>query len=145
MKTYAGIDLHSSNSFIGVINHKNERLHSRRYDNNLRTVLKVLRKYKRSLQGVVVESTYNWYWLVDGLMENGYKVHLANPAAIQQYKGLNTGMTKWTPLAGAPAAVGHPGSRLHLSEEATPHTGHVPKTDAFRKAARPHIFSASKA
>jgi len=35
-----------------------------------------------------VESTYNWYWLVDGLMDNGYKVHLANPAAIQQYKGL---------------------------------------------------------
>jgi transposase len=37
---------------------------------------------------VVVESTYNWYWLVDGLMEAGYRVHLANPAAIQQYSGL---------------------------------------------------------
>jgi transposase len=35
-----------------------------------------------------VESTYNWYWLVDGLMEAGYKVHLANPSAIQQYSGL---------------------------------------------------------
>jgi transposase len=38
--------------------------------------------------GVVVESTYNWYWLVDGLMEAGYRVHLANPAAMQQYNGL---------------------------------------------------------
>ena len=37
---------------------------------------------------MVVESTYNWYWLVDGLMEAGYRVHLANPAAIQQYSGL---------------------------------------------------------
>jgi len=36
----------------------------------------------------VVESTYNWYWLVDGLMEAGYHVHLANPAAMQQYNGL---------------------------------------------------------
>jgi transposase len=36
----------------------------------------------------VVESTYNWYWLVDGLMEAGYRVHLATPAAIQQYSGL---------------------------------------------------------
>jgi len=36
----------------------------------------------------VVESTYNWYWLVDGLMEEGYKVHLANPSAIQRYVGL---------------------------------------------------------
>jgi transposase len=38
--------------------------------------------------GFVVESTYNWYWLVDGLMEAGYRVHLAHPAAIQQYNGL---------------------------------------------------------
>lgn len=95
MKTYAGIDLHSSNNFIGVINQKDERLHCRRHDNNLETVLKVLKKYKKSLQGVVVESTYNWYWLVDGLMDNGYKVHLANPAAIQQYKGLKNRDDKW--------------------------------------------------
>jgi transposase len=40
------------------------------------------------LKGVVIESTYNWYWLVDGLMEARYRVHLANPAAIQQYNGL---------------------------------------------------------
>src|SRR5438132_5665019 len=40
------------------------------------------------MQGLVVESTYNWYWLVDGLMEADYRVHLANPAAIQQYNGL---------------------------------------------------------
>jgi transposase len=37
---------------------------------------------------MVVESTYNWYWLVDGLMAEGYKVHLANTMAIQQYEGL---------------------------------------------------------
>lgn len=35
-----------------------------------------------------MESTYNWYWLVDGLMEAGYRVHLANTAAIVQYQGL---------------------------------------------------------
>jgi len=40
------------------------------------------------LQGVVVESTSTWYWLVDGLMEASYRVPLANPAAIQQYSGL---------------------------------------------------------
>ena len=37
---------------------------------------------------MVVESTYNWYWLVDGLMEHGYRVHLANTAAVPQYSGL---------------------------------------------------------
>jgi transposase len=37
---------------------------------------------------VVVESTFNWYWLVDGLNENGYRARLANPAAMEQYNGL---------------------------------------------------------
>jgi transposase len=37
----------------------------------------------------VVEFTYNWYWLVDGLMDAGFSsAHLANPAAIKQYEGL---------------------------------------------------------
>ncbi|HSB30261.1 MAG TPA: IS110 family transposase, partial [Candidatus Sulfobium mesophilum] len=29
-----------------------------------------------------------WYWLVDLLQESGYRMHLANPSAIQQYSGL---------------------------------------------------------
>ncbi len=47
------------------------------------------------MQGIVVVSTYNWYWLVDGLQDCGYKVHLANPAAIQQYNGLKHVDDKW--------------------------------------------------
>ena len=47
-----------------------------------------LSAYQDSLQGIVVESTYNWYWLVDSLMDQGHKLHLANTAAIQQYEGL---------------------------------------------------------
>ena len=37
---------------------------------------------------MVVESTDNWYGLVDGFMDAGYRLHLANPAAMQQYSGL---------------------------------------------------------
>ena len=32
--------------------------------------------------GLVVESTYNGYWLVDALKEAGYWVHLANTSAL---------------------------------------------------------------
>ena len=95
MELYSGIDLHSRNNFIGVINGKDERVYSKRHANRLPEVLSVLRPFKRSLKGVVVESTYNWYWLVDGLQENGYKVHLANPAAIQQYEGLKHTDDQW--------------------------------------------------
>jgi transposase len=37
---------------------------------------------------MAVESTFNWYWLVDGLRQRGYRIDLANPAKIQQYNGV---------------------------------------------------------
>jgi len=95
MEFYSGIDLHSSNSFVGVINEQDKRLFKKKLPNDLSTILQALDPFKENLQGVVVESTYNWYWLVDGLMENGYKVHLANPSAIKQYEGLKHTDDKW--------------------------------------------------
>ena len=88
MKVYAGIDLHSSNNYIGIIDENDKRLFQKRLPNQLEDVLSVLDPFKKDMEGVVVESTYNWYWLVDGLQENGYTIHLANPSAIQQYDGL---------------------------------------------------------
>jgi transposase len=56
--------------------------------NDLILVAQVLKPYQEQIKGIVVESTYNWYWLVDGLIEEGYTLHLANPSAIKQYAGL---------------------------------------------------------
>lgn len=98
MKTYAGIDLHSSNNYIGVIDSQARRLYTKRHDNRLDCILRALNPFKKTLAGVVVESTYNWYWVVDGLQDNGYTVHLANPAAIQQYEGLKFTDDKWDAL-----------------------------------------------
>jgi transposase len=95
MATYAGIDLHSSNNYIGVINSRDKRLYGKRHDNNIKQVVKALSPFRKNLKGVVVESTYNWYWLVDGLQAAGFKVHLANPAAIQPYTGLKYTDDKW--------------------------------------------------
>jgi transposase len=51
--------------------------------------LATLEPFREELQGIVVESTFNWYWLVDGLMDAGYReLHLANPCAVKQYEGL---------------------------------------------------------
>ena len=95
MKTYVGIDLHSSNSFVGIIDEQDTRLYSKRLPNNLSVILLALEPFKSSIEAVVVESTYNWYWLVDGLMESGYPVHLANPSAIKQYEGLKNTDDRW--------------------------------------------------
>jgi transposase len=88
MKLYGAIDLHSTNNVTVVINEQDEVVYQKRLPNDLSLIAQQLSSYRRSLQGIVVESTYNWYWLVDGLMEKGHRVHLANTAAIQQYNGL---------------------------------------------------------
>jgi transposase len=88
MRLYAGIDLHSSNNYLGILNQEDKRIYKKKLSNDLRKVLTALEPFKEEIEGVVVESTFNWYWLVDGLMEDGYRVHLANPSAIKQYEGL---------------------------------------------------------
>lgn len=88
MQLYAGIDLHSNNSFLGISDEEDRRQYKKRLPNESDVILAELEPYRGDLAGIVVESTFNWYWLVDALMDNGYKTHLANPAGIQKYKGL---------------------------------------------------------
>jgi transposase len=63
-------------------------VYRRRLSNDAAVTLAALVPFGEKIVGLVVESTYNWYWLVDALMEAGYRVHLANTAAIVQYSGL---------------------------------------------------------
>ena len=72
-----------------------KKILGQRQPNDLNNVLKVLEPFKADLEGVIVESTYNWYWLVDGLQEHGYTVHLANPSAIKQYEGIKHTDDRW--------------------------------------------------
>ncbi len=88
MKLFGAIDLHSTNNVTVLIDEEDKIVYQKRLPNDLALILKELSVYQSRVEGMVVESTYNWYWLVDGLMEQGYKVHLANTAAIQQYNGL---------------------------------------------------------
>lgn len=88
MRLYTGFDLHSSNNYLAIIDEKGKRVYKRKLRNDPESILTALKPHKKDIRGIAVESTFNWYWLVDLLMEKGYKVHLANPAAIQQYKGM---------------------------------------------------------
>jgi len=88
MNLYGAIDLHSNNNVTVLIDEQDQVVYHKRLPNDLPLITQQLAIYQESLQGIVVESTYNWYWLVDGLMEQGHRVHLANTAAIQQYQGL---------------------------------------------------------
>ena len=88
MKLYTGLDLHSSNTYLGIEDEDGKRIFKKKLPNDREIILDTLKPYKEQIVGIVVESTYNWYWLVDALMAEGYTVHLANPAEIKKYTGL---------------------------------------------------------
>ncbi len=89
MQLHCGVDLHGDNGYYGIINELGQRVFNKRLPNDLKEVLGALSPHREGLSsGIVVESTYNWYWLVDGLAAKGYRVRLANPAAMERYNGL---------------------------------------------------------
>jgi len=85
---HCGIDLHSNNSVVIVSDEEDRIVFNKRLPNDLGQIRAALEPHREELAGVVIESTYNWYWLVDGLMDAGYRVHLAHPSAIKKYEGL---------------------------------------------------------
>jgi len=88
MGLYVGMDLHSSNCYTGIIDESSKRILTRKLANEKRKIISALAPYKKDIEGIAVESTYNWYWLVDALMDEGYEVHLANPSSMKQYEGI---------------------------------------------------------
>jgi transposase len=87
-KLMAGMDLHSNNVVVGIVDSDGKRVAHQKLECQLKVIVRFLAPYKKRLERLAVESTYNWYWLVDGLQAAGYPVVLANPAKIDQYSGL---------------------------------------------------------
>ena len=88
MALYSGIDLHSTNCWITIIDKERKVIRETKVGNDLETILRFLAPDRAEIEGIAVESTFNWYWLVDGLMDAGYQLHLTNTWAIKQYEGL---------------------------------------------------------
>ncbi|HYN20096.1 MAG TPA: transposase [Thermoanaerobaculia bacterium] len=88
MKLYCGIDLHSTNSYLALLDDDRHMVLSRKLPNRLEAILGCLQPYRQDLVTIAVESTFNWYWLVDGLIDNDYRVELVNTSAVRKYEGL---------------------------------------------------------
>lgn len=84
----AGIDLHGTNCVIVVLDEDDRVVYQQRLRNELAGILAAFAPFRETLEGIAVESTSNWYWLVDGLMDAGHRVHLAPVPALPQYSGL---------------------------------------------------------
>jgi transposase len=85
---YGGLDLHGDNVFCSLLNEARQVIFERRLPNDLPTIRSALEPFQKRIKVLAVESTYNWYWLVDGLQALNYRVKLANPALMQENIGL---------------------------------------------------------
>ena len=89
MSYYCGIDLHSINHVVCVSDEEDKRLLERKFSNDSSApLIAVLSEYKTELKAIAIESTFNWYWLVDDLQVAGFNVLLVNTTKVVQYSGL---------------------------------------------------------
>lgn len=91
MALYAACDLHSNNTVLAVIDTAGALRYRQRLPNDLTLIGAALAPFRDELTGVAVESTYNAYWLIDGLQAAGYPAQMVNTLAVPQYAGLKHG------------------------------------------------------
>ena len=112
MKYYVGIDLHSNNSYVAVIDENGVVKYQQRLSNDSNIIINSLKDFGSDIVGVAVESTFNWYWLVDALEKAGFRVHLWR-------------IPERCDLAGKYAQTRDIANRLYLSERGPAITGFV--------------------
>lgn len=78
MGFYCGIDLHAKVSQVAVMDEEGKVLLNRQTPNRIDGILALLAPFGPGIH-IAVESTFNWYWLVDGLQAAGHDVHLGHP------------------------------------------------------------------
>jgi len=74
---YCGIDLSARDSHLCVVDESLSIHLQQKSANELPRIAQLLDPFKPDLS-IVIESTFNWYWLVDGLQLLGFDVSLAH-------------------------------------------------------------------
>src|SRR2546421_7680689 len=86
MKFYCGIDLSARDCYVCVIDEQLKIVIEQKLRNELAKICQLLGPYKAKLK-IVVESTFNWYWLIDGLQAEGFDVVLAHTLGLYLITG----------------------------------------------------------
>ncbi|GAB4381535.1 MAG: hypothetical protein Kow0042_32050 [Calditrichia bacterium] len=76
-KYYCGVDMHSRTSYLCVLNKTGDILLKRNIPNNFAIFKQNVLPFLPGL-AVGVESTYNYYWLLDGCQQSGIDFHLGH-------------------------------------------------------------------
>lgn len=86
MLFYCGLDLSARTCQVCVVDEDLKVRVQEKVPNELGRIVPLIQPYKDALK-IVVESTFNWYWLVDGLQESGYDVCLAHTLGLWMITG----------------------------------------------------------
>ena len=86
MKFYCGIDLSARDCHVCVIDEQLQVMVQQKLRNDLTRISQLLQPYQANLK-IVVESTFNWYWLIDGLQAEGFEVILAHTLGLYLITG----------------------------------------------------------
>lgn len=86
MTFYSGIDLHTKKSQFCIIDEDGRKVKEVNLDNDLSLILEFLEPFGKDVH-IAIESTINWYWIVDELMEAGYDVKLAHTLGLYMITG----------------------------------------------------------
>lgn len=83
MSCYCGIDLGARHSHFCLVDEPNGAvIAQRRVPNDTELILRFLKEHGPDVR-IAVESTFNWYWLVDTLQDHGYDVILAHTLGLK--------------------------------------------------------------
>lgn len=91
---YCGIDLGSRKSHVCVIDEDDRKLVDRSMINDFPEIEAQLAPFKERIQ-IVVESTFNWDWIVYGLQDKGYDVKLAHVLGLKAIIWSKKKTDKW--------------------------------------------------
>lgn len=91
---HGGLDLHGNNVFCSLLDGNRQVVFEQRLPNKLDKIQQALEPFRKRIKVLAVESTYNWYWLVDGLRKLQYSVKLANPSRMEENIGLKAANDK---------------------------------------------------
>lgn len=84
MAFYCGIDLSARTSHVCIIDEDVSVVVDKKIRDELPRIIDLLGPYKDNLQ-TVIESTFNWYWLVDRLQEAGFDTTLAHTRPLHDH------------------------------------------------------------
>jgi transposase len=76
---HLGIDLHKQFSFITAMDQQGNVLTKSKVSNQRESFREFLSSYPPSNSQIVLEATWNWYWLWDLLEQQGCRLQMAHP------------------------------------------------------------------